>query len=158
MPLFEDSTARPIFYVVVVIWILIELRQSMKTRAGATFADANSREMLRVSTIAGIVVAVICEHNLRSLAIRPTALSVWGGLIVMALGIALRFWSFQALGQYFTFTVQASTDQHVISTGPYRLLRHPSYARIMLIVVGWGLVYDNWPRSLRSPRPLFFAS
>jgi protein-S-isoprenylcysteine O-methyltransferase Ste14 len=153
MPLFEDSTARPIFYVVVVIWILIELRQSMKARAGATFADANSREMLRVSTIAGIVVAVICEHNLRSLAIRPTALSVWGGLIVMALGIALRFWSFQALGQYFTFTVQASADQHVIST----VRTDCSVIQVTRASCSSSLVGGSFtitgPRSLRSPRP-----
>jgi isoprenylcysteine carboxyl methyltransferase (ICMT) family protein YpbQ len=41
--------------------------------------------------------------------------------------VALRGWSFAALGQYFTFTVMVSSDQPVVTAGPYRVLRHPSY-------------------------------
>jgi protein-S-isoprenylcysteine O-methyltransferase Ste14 len=144
MPLFNVPVARTFFYVIVMIWLLLELRQSRKTRAGAAFVDANSREMIRVLTIAAIVVAVACEHNIRSLAIRPSDIAIWSGLIAMTCGVMLRFWSFHTLGQYFTFTVQTSMDQEVVSSGPYRVLRHPSYAGIMLIVIGWGFVYDNW--------------
>jgi protein-S-isoprenylcysteine O-methyltransferase Ste14 len=53
-------------------------------------------------------------------------------------------WCFYTLGHYFTFTVQTSLDQPVIDTGPYRMLRHPSYAALLLIFIGWGFVYDNW--------------
>jgi protein-S-isoprenylcysteine O-methyltransferase Ste14 len=59
-------------------------------------------------------------------------------------GFALRFWSFRTLGRYFTFTVMTSADQPVITSGPYRLLRHPSYLGLMLILIGIGAAYSNW--------------
>jgi len=56
----------------------------------------------------------------------------------------VRFWGFQTLGRYFTFTVQTSSDQPVITAGPYGLVRHPSYAAILVAVVGLGLLIGNW--------------
>jgi protein-S-isoprenylcysteine O-methyltransferase Ste14 len=37
-----------------------------------------------------------------------------------------------------------SSDQPVITGGPYRILRHPSYTGILLIVIGVGAVLGNW--------------
>jgi protein-S-isoprenylcysteine O-methyltransferase Ste14 len=59
-------------------------------------------------------------------------------------GLVLRGWSFKALGQYFTHTVMVSSDQPVIATGPYRVLRHPSYTGIVLASIGAGLASANW--------------
>jgi protein-S-isoprenylcysteine O-methyltransferase Ste14 len=47
-------------------------------------------------------------------------------------------------GRYLTFTVQTSGDQSVITTGPYRVLRHPAYAAILLAVIGLGMFITNW--------------
>jgi protein-S-isoprenylcysteine O-methyltransferase Ste14 len=59
-------------------------------------------------------------------------------------GIGLRVWCFQTLGRYFTFVVQTSPDQVVVTSGPYRVLRHPSYAALLLTSIGFGLVIGNW--------------
>jgi protein-S-isoprenylcysteine O-methyltransferase Ste14 len=59
-------------------------------------------------------------------------------------GVALRLWSFHTLGRYFTFTVQTSTDQPVITAGPYRVIRHPSYAAILVAYFGVALLVGNW--------------
>ena len=59
-------------------------------------------------------------------------------------GISLRLWSFHTLGRYFTFTVQSSNDQPVIVDGPYRVIRHPSYAGLLLIIMAFGLFIGNW--------------
>jgi len=53
-------------------------------------------------------------------------------------------WSFHTLGRYFTFIVQTSCDQPVITDGPYRVIRHPSYAGILLVVMAIGLFIGNW--------------
>lgn len=65
-------------------------------------------------------------------------------LVILWAGIALRWWSFRALGRYFTFRVMTSADQPVISTGPYRIIRHPSYLGILLALLGIALTYGNW--------------
>ena len=72
------------------------------------------------------------------------AITLAVSLAVIWAGIGLRWWSFRTLGSYFTFTVMTSADQPVISTGPYRVLRHPSYAAILLILARIGLSYGNW--------------
>jgi protein-S-isoprenylcysteine O-methyltransferase len=35
-------------------------------------------------------------------------------------------------------------DHQLITTGPYRLLRHPSYAGSLLTLAGLGLALGNW--------------
>ena len=56
----------------------------------------------------------------------------------------MRLWSFRTLGHYFTFTVQTSPDQQVVTTGPYRFVRHPAYTALLLAVAAVGLLIGNW--------------
>lgn len=65
--------------------------------------------------------------------------ALWVGAVVALGGIALRRWSVQTLGQYFTYVVRVSPDQKVVDSGPYRLLRHPSYTGGVLTAIGIGL-------------------
>jgi protein-S-isoprenylcysteine O-methyltransferase Ste14 len=66
------------------------------------------------------------------------------GLIVMWLGLAIRVWAIAALGRAFRTTVEVEPGQAVVSTGPYRWIRHPSYTGLLLIVTGFGLGTGNW--------------
>ena len=66
------------------------------------------------------------------------------GMLLFAAGAALRWASFWALGQYFTFTVDVSADQNVVTRGPYRALRHPGYTGGLLAMLGMGVIYANW--------------
>ncbi len=121
----------------VVIWVVLELRQSVNYRPEAVTADKGSRPFLRLAVLVGVVMAIVVSRAAPGAAIRPGA--SWIGLGLLWCGIALRFWSFRTLGRYFTFTVQTSTDQPVITDGPYRVIRHPSYAGVLLAVMGLGL-------------------
>ncbi|WP_238384870.1 methyltransferase family protein [Segeticoccus rhizosphaerae] len=60
------------------------------------------------------------------------------------LGLLLRWWSFATLGRYFTTVVKTSADQVVVSRGPYRALRHPSYTGLLAAFLGCGLMLGNW--------------
>ncbi len=61
----------------------------------------------------------------------------------LAAGIALRQWAIATLGRYFVGHVLVQPGQTVISTGPYRWLRHPSYAGQWLEMIGIGLATGN---------------
>lgn len=87
---------------------------------------------------------VIASRIAPALEIRPPLLSVVCGIVIFSAGEAMRVWSKLTLGRYFTYTVQTSSDQPVITGGPYRILRHPSYTGILLIVIGVGAVWGNW--------------
>jgi protein-S-isoprenylcysteine O-methyltransferase Ste14 len=70
------------------------------------------------------------------------ALGSWSalaGAVLTVSGTVLRVWSMKTLGQYFTRVVHASPHQKVIKTGPYRLIRHPSYTGAGLAALGVAL-------------------
>ncbi len=66
------------------------------------------------------------------------------GLSMILLGSLLRRYCWRTLGKYFTGDVRARPDQPVIRTGPYRLVRHPSYTAGIMMFVGIGLGLGNW--------------
>jgi protein-S-isoprenylcysteine O-methyltransferase len=66
------------------------------------------------------------------------------GLVLIWAGIALRLWAVQVLGRYFRTTVIVQDEHQLVETGPYRLLRHPSYTGTLLTLLGFGLCFGNW--------------
>ena len=146
--MFDNPTlpqaTRILLVVTAAVWLALELRQSTNTRSEAVRTDRGSRMVIRVAGLVGIVGAVVARRADPGAVIGNGPVVAWVGLVVLWCGISLRFWSFRTLGRYFTFTVQTSADQPVITDGPYRVIRHPSYAGILLAVVGVGLMSQNW--------------
>ncbi len=65
------------------------------------------------------------------------------GLILMVSGQLLRWWAIATLGQLFTITVSIREDHRLIDSGPYRLVRHPSYTALLLVHAGAGLCFGS---------------
>jgi protein-S-isoprenylcysteine O-methyltransferase len=66
------------------------------------------------------------------------------GTLMIFFGSLLRRYCFRTLGKYFTGDVRATPGQPVICSGPYRLVRHPSYTAGMIMFIGIGLALGNW--------------
>jgi protein-S-isoprenylcysteine O-methyltransferase len=66
------------------------------------------------------------------------------GLLMIFFGSLLRRYCFRTLGEYFTGDVKARPNQPVIRSGPYRLVRHPSYTAGMIMFIGIGLALGSW--------------
>lgn len=66
------------------------------------------------------------------------------GVLMMFFGSLLRRYCWRTLGEYFTGDVRARPDQPVIRSGPYRLVRHPSYTAGMMMYIGIGLALGSW--------------
>lgn len=58
------------------------------------------------------------------------------GIFLLACGTIFRIWSIQTLGKYFTATVKTQSNQKIITTGVYGIIRHPSYLGAYLAIVG----------------------
>ena len=122
------------------VWFVIELWHLARDRPEAVKADRGSRIVLGLSAAVGFDSAYYIGPLVPAAAMRNPGLAAWIGLGVFWRGIGLRLWSFQTLGRYFTFTVQTSADQPVITAGPYRFVRHPSYAGVLLGAIGLSLL------------------
>lgn len=62
----------------------------------------------------------------------------------MIAGICIRQWAIATLGQFFSQSVRITEDHRVVSNGPYRLVRHPSYTGLMMAFSGLALALESW--------------
>jgi protein-S-isoprenylcysteine O-methyltransferase Ste14 len=143
-PYVETHPIGRVWLALALVTVAIELVGAGRRRAEATNKDRGSQIVLRVCEVPAIIFLVLSPRIAPAAEIRPPFVSVVVGIVVFSAGEALRVWSKVALGRYFTYTVQTSGDQPVITSGPYRFLRHPSYLGILLIAAGAGAVWGNW--------------
>ena len=68
----------------------------------------------------------------------------YGRLGLSVAGMLLRWWSIRVLGRFFTVDVATGGDQHIVRTGPYRWLRHPSYTGALTSFFGLGLCQGDF--------------
>ena len=62
------------------------------------------------------------------------------GLGVILVGVHLRRSAAQALGRHFTVRLSLLDDHQLVSTGPYRWIRHPNYTGLALVAFGTALM------------------
>lgn len=125
-------------------WAVFELCVRARERLGgrgSAARDGGTRALIAITLGAAIALAVV----IASRSTGPRIAGSYGlGVIVVWLGLAIRVWAIVALGRAFRTTVEVDSGQAIVSTGPYRWVRHPSYSGLLLIVIGCGLAAGNW--------------
>lgn len=58
------------------------------------------------------------------------------GLLIYVSGITLRFWAMVTLREHFSREIRTSATMELVSSGPYRSVRHPLYTGLFLCVLG----------------------
>ncbi|MCC5889836.1 MAG: isoprenylcysteine carboxylmethyltransferase family protein [Alkalibacterium sp.] len=64
-------------------------------------------------------------------------------LVIYASGLVVRFWALIMLGNNFSRNVEVSKEQELISHGPYKYVRHPSYTGLFLLATAVPLFVGN---------------
>jgi protein-S-isoprenylcysteine O-methyltransferase Ste14 len=118
----------------------VRVREHLGGR-GRAGRDRGTRTLIAITL--GAAIALALGIGARSAGPRDAgAYSL--GIIVVWLGLAIRVWAIVALGRAFRTTVEVDSGQPIVSTGPYRWVRHPSYVGLLLIVIGCSLAAGNW--------------
>jgi protein-S-isoprenylcysteine O-methyltransferase Ste14 len=68
----------------------------------------------------------------------------WLGVLLYALGGALRLWPVFVLGRRFSGLVAIQAGHTLVTGGVYGRIRHPSYLGMLIMVLGWGLAFRAW--------------
>lgn len=76
----------------------------------------------------------------------PDKLDAWtgSGILLLTVGTAFRLWAIRTLRNNFAATVQIKPGQQLITSGPYRWLRHPSYTGAWLAMIGAALLMHSY--------------
>ena len=138
----HPGTAHQLLQAMLIGWAAIEIVLRLSNLRGRTTFDW---------TFGLVVVSVAVAVNLGFRAAHVHATVFGGGwapvavgLAVLAAGVALRTWAILTLGRLFKFVVVIQEGHRVVASGPYRLLRHPSYTGALVAFLGIGIVLDNW--------------
>ena len=67
----------------------------------------------------------------------------WVGVVLMAIGGALRLAPVFVLGNRFSGLVAIQPGHTLVTTGLYRHIRHPSYLGLLLTQLGWALGFRS---------------
>jgi methyltransferase len=84
----------------------------------------------------------------------------WLAAVMFALFIAsnlLRLWVVSSLGQLWSVNVMDSSHVGIVTTGPFRLVRHPNYTGVVLEVISLPLIYTAWITALAAALGYIYA-
>jgi protein-S-isoprenylcysteine O-methyltransferase len=70
--------------------------------------------------------------------------------IAMIGGLSLRVWAVLTLGRFFTWFITIYEDHRVIRSGPFRLVRHPSYCGALILFTATLLFLHAYISALLS--------
>jgi protein-S-isoprenylcysteine O-methyltransferase Ste14 len=138
---FRHGPAEIVFLVAVLAWAVFEnvLSVVQRLRARTRGRLDPSYFVLVACAAGGVVLGEVLGR--RGPLVWPGGL-VWpvaAGVTLIAAGIALRLWSIITLGRFFQYQIQIQPGHQVVTSGPYRYVRHPSYTGITLVLAGIGL-------------------
>jgi protein-S-isoprenylcysteine O-methyltransferase Ste14 len=66
------------------------------------------------------------------------------GLFLSCIGFLLMNWSVVVLGKQFSVDVTIQDNHKLISVGPYKYIRHPRYAGIIIFLIGIPVLFLSW--------------
>jgi protein-S-isoprenylcysteine O-methyltransferase len=150
---------RILWFALGLTWLMAEINLARRSRNNAA---AVAREIKTETNIwrvfgAGIAVAFVFK-KLQWLPF-PIAYIPRQALafVLVCAGLALRYTAIKTLGGLFTTQVQIQNNHRLISTGPYRLIRHPAYSGILLAFTGIGIAFGDLLALLALTLPSLLA-
>jgi protein-S-isoprenylcysteine O-methyltransferase len=139
------------------IYVLSELALMLTKRAKpaeARVEDKGSLNLLWIVIVASVTLAFNLAYLLPAADMNPAPALRLLGIAVFAAGLALRWYAIVHLGRFFTVDVSIAADHRLIDTGPYRIVRHPSYTGALMAFLGLGLCLANWASLLSLLAPI----
>ncbi|KAF8890123.1 hypothetical protein BD779DRAFT_1438753 [Infundibulicybe gibba] len=104
--------------------------------------------VLGIAEVISLAVPQLNIPYLTSTNIHLTSLSVLGFLCACG-GALIRYQCYRALGKFFTFERSLKRDHSLVTSGPYGIVRHPSYLGKILNTAGmmfWCGSSGSWVR------------
>jgi protein-S-isoprenylcysteine O-methyltransferase Ste14 len=92
-----------------------------------------------------IVLAVVATRvfSLHSLAVHSPALKA-AGVILLGTGLGLAIWARVHLGRNWGTPMTQKAEPELVTSGPYRFVRHPIYSGILLGFAGTALATNGY--------------
>jgi len=74
---------------------------------------------------------------------------LYGAVLIVSGGL-IRWWCFRTLGRFFTFELSVRKEHRLVKTGPYAIVRHPSYTGGFVQLIGVPILHGSRTSWLRA--------
>jgi protein-S-isoprenylcysteine O-methyltransferase Ste14 len=135
------------FLVSIYCWFALEvglLVRDLVRRRGRLGRDRGTRLIVALSLTGSVWIAILLHEWMPALDTPAPDAFTAAGIVAIWVGLAVRIWAVLTLGGSFSTFIQVDAGQAVVTRGPYRWVRHPSYTGLLLIALGFGLGAGNW--------------
>jgi protein-S-isoprenylcysteine O-methyltransferase Ste14 len=115
-----------------------------RMRGGPTAEKRLAQKVIMLGTLVGFIALLVVsafDHRFGWSAV-PLGAVVTGD-VLMAIGFYLIFRVYQ-VNTFTSATIEVSSDQKVVSTGPYAIVRHPMYASASLYLFGTPMALGSY--------------
>lgn len=135
-----------LFYITYFIWILSEILLNRLMRSGKTdkkATDNHTELLLWITIITAITLATyVSLTTIHPIFSRNGFETI--GVVIILIGIVIRFIAIKQLGRFFTVDVTIRENHQLLQSGLYTYIRHPSYTGALLSFLGFGISLNNW--------------
>jgi protein-S-isoprenylcysteine O-methyltransferase Ste14 len=142
---FFANPARTVAAIAAVIMAGVALFSSGNLSPGE-HEDCTNRWVIAVFGLIGLISAYLPaytdRHEIWTLDGEPVR---WIGVVLFCVGGALRVWPAFVLGRRFSGLVAIQPGHSLATGGIYGVIRHPSYAGLLVNALGWALVFRSGP-------------
>ena len=109
---------------------MIELRHSQRNRAGGGAAPQAAGSTYPVMVLVHVGLFAACLWPRRTRRVHPAVeIAALTGLVAAT---GLRIWAIRSLGRSWNVTAHVDPAMAVVTSGPYRWVRHPNYVAVAL--------------------------
>jgi len=115
-----------------------------RSRDDSVDADDSTLRVLWATIVLALVAAFLIAARVPAAAMEHRQFTLWTGCLLFGFGLTLRWYCIVYLGRFFTVNVAIHSRHEVVDTGPYKYVRHPSYAGALLAFLGLALCVGNW--------------
>lgn len=132
------------FIALCIVWAISQLWIGRR-RSGdrARTRDRGTLNLLIVTIFISLALGIWLARRDDGQLATPNVPLLWLGMTLMIGGLLLRWWAVHSLAHFFTVDIAIQPGQKLIRSGPYRLLRHPSYTGALLTVFGFGIALGS---------------
>jgi protein-S-isoprenylcysteine O-methyltransferase len=106
--------------------------------------DRGSLQLLWFSILASLGIAIALQwYPLAVFQISRSSIDIMA-LCFLTVGFIVRWISIVSLGKMFTVNVAIQEEHHLLQTGLYKYVRHPSYSGMLFQFLGLAIYFGTW--------------
>jgi len=133
------------YVVLLICWVAWSLAFIKPRKSAAGKTKAVRAPASRVGILLVMLGFAFEGAFVRPVGFEKSAASLIASMIIGPPSVVLVWMATRHLGKQWRFEAALSEDHELVTTGPYRWLRHPIYASMLGMLLQTGLVHAWWP-------------